>query len=93
MTTRLLYDPNRQRPVPGNGAPRGGSKSVVEARNELAGYLDAHLHRPLYSSEIEAQSRVEQALDTMTQAERVYLEIDMQRVATVFHSSEYDPLK
>lgn len=92
--TRLLYDPNRSPPRElGTGAPRGHSKSVLEARNELAGYLDAHLHRPLHFSEVEAAHRVETALNTMTQAERVYLEIDMQSRAKVFHSSEYDPIK
>ena len=89
---RCLYRPGQQ-PLPqGDGAPRGGGKSVVEARNRLAGYLDGALMRPLYSTDQEQFHRVEQALETMSVAERVYLEIEMQEREKVFHSYNYEAI-
>ena len=94
MTVRMIFDPNRGPAKQiSTGAPRGHGKSVIEARTRLAGYLDEHLPRPLHFNDVDAARRVEQAIDTMTPAERVYLEIDMQSQAKVMHSSDYDPLR
>lgn len=91
---RRIFDPNRFVPVASNGAPPAqGSKDVVRARNDLGEYLDAALMRPLYHTGEQHQARVEQALDTMTPAERVYLEIEMQERARRVHSFDYDPLR
>lgn len=89
---RILFDPNRQAMPRANGAPKPVGKEGIQARHELGQYLDAVLHRPLGSSASEAQARVETALDTMTPAERVHLEIEMHARMRVLHSFDYDPL-
>lgn len=97
--TRCLYNPNRERYTPGNGAPRGASRSVLEARQELHNYLDASLCRPLYNSNgqpfssSDAHARAEQALDGLSMAERVYVELEMQARQKRIHSYEYDALR
>jgi hypothetical protein len=90
---RVLFDPNRIAVPASDGAPRAIGKEGVQARHQLGEYLDAVLQRPLYFDDGQSQARVETALDTMTQAERVYLEIEMQGRARVLHSFEYDPLR
>lgn len=90
---RVLFDPNRVPSRPSNGAPRAIGKEGIQARHQLGEYLDAVLQRPLYFDDGQSQARVESALDTMTQAERVYLEIEMQSRARVLHAFDYDPLR
>ena len=90
--TRCLYRPGQEQPQPGNGAPRGQNKSVIEARNKLGDYLDSALTRPLYFSDSQNAERVETALNTMTVTERVFLEIEMQGAAKVMHSYKYEAL-
>ena len=87
---RCLFNSSRQPDLPGDGAPKGRGQRSIEARNKLAGFLDATLIKPLWLDDQDA--RVEQALDTMSMSERVYLEIEMQERAKVFHSFSYDPL-
>ena len=91
--TRCLFNPNRERYTPGDGAPKGNFPAARIARQALGEFLDANLTRPLYNSTAQNDARVERELDSMTQAERVYLEIEMQARARVFHSSDYDPLR
>lgn len=91
--TRCLYRSDREISPPGNGAPRGHGKPVLEARLQLADYLDVHLTRPLHFSAAQNAQRVETALDTMTQRERVFLEIEMQDRDKVMHAFDYDPLR
>lgn len=90
---RVLFDPNRVKPQPGNGAPKAVGKAATDERYRLGEYLDAVLHQPLGINDEQRQARVEQSLDTMTRAERVYLEIDMQARSRVLHSFDYDPLR
>lgn len=90
---RVIFDPNRSPAPRSNGAPKPVGKEGIQARHELGQYLDAVLQRPLYASEEQAQARVEAALDTMTPAERVYLEIEMQDRVRALHSFDYDALR
>ena len=90
---RILFDPNREIPRPGDGAPRAVGSEATKARYALGEYLDAVLPRPLLFDDAQAQGRIEQALDTMTRAERVYLEIEMTERARRLHSFDYDPLR
>ena len=90
--TRCLFNPARERFNPGVGAPRGNSRPSLEARHAIGEYLDANLTRPLYNSEAQNFQRVENELNAMTVAERVYLEIEMQQRAKVFFSADYDAL-
>ena len=87
---RCLFNSSRQKDLPGDGAPRGSGMRSIEARNRLAEFLDATLIKPLWLDDQDA--RVEKALDTMSLSERVYLEIEMQQRAKVFHSFNYDSL-
>ena len=90
--TRCLFNPNRERYTPGDGAPKGNFPAARIARQALGEFLDANLTRPLYNSAAQNDQRVERELDSMTQAERVYLEIEMQARAKVFYSFNYDAL-
>ena len=80
-------------PLPSDGAPRGGLPSSVEERTRLAEFLDGALMRPLYFSQQQQRMRVDDALSTMSRAERVYLEIEMSERARASHSFDYDPLR
>jgi hypothetical protein len=91
---RLLHRASDQTAqVIGNAAPRGNSKESITARNELGEFLDSVLIRPLHFNEEQQMNRVEQSLNTMTHAERVYLEIEMTERAKVMHSYDYDALR
>ena len=85
--------------MPGNGAPSGHAQPIREARQQLHEYLDASLTRPLYNSNgqpftsSDGYARAEQALDAMTMAERVFVELEMNDRAKVSHSFNYDPLR
>lgn len=91
--TRCLFNPNRERFHPGNGAPQGHHKAAQDARHRLGEFLDANLTRPLYNTASQNDERVERELNSMTQAARVFAEIEMQERAKVFHSFSYDPLR
>lgn len=91
--TRCLFRPDHVTAPPGNGAPRAIGREGTEARFRIGEFLDAALMRPLYFDEAQQQQRVEHSLDTMTQAERVYLEIEMMDRATIMHSFDYDALR
>ena len=91
---RVLFDPHRIAPQPGDGAPRAhGGRDMVQARQQLGEYLDAKLMRPLYCDDAQQHQRVETALDTMTRAERIVLEIEMTERVRQSHSFDYDPLR
>jgi hypothetical protein len=85
---RLLFQPGRESASLTNTVPK---RSSDRARETLGQFLDAQLIRPLYfNDEMQAQ-RVEDALDTMTLAERITIEIEMQNRNAVVHSFDYDP--
>ena len=90
---RCLYRAGRETYPLAHGAPKPTSKEGIIARNDIAEYLDAHLMQPLFFSSLQHEARVTQSLDTMTQAERVYLEIEMHERARVMHSFDYDPVR
>jgi hypothetical protein len=90
---RVIFNPNRVVLPPSDGAPKAVGRAGTEARHQLGEYLDAVLPRPLYFDDQKNHARVESALDTMTRAERVYLEIEMQSRSRVLHSFDYDPLR
>jgi hypothetical protein len=64
-----------------------------EEREEMADFLNGALMKPLHHSVQQHRLNVEQSLNTMTRAERVYLEIEMQERARAVHSFDYDPLR
>lgn len=91
---KLIYRAGDDTPRPlANGAPRGNSKESIIARNNLGEFLDAVLIRPLHFDESQQMQRIEHSLNTMTRAERVYLEIEMTQRARAVHSFDYDPLR
>lgn len=90
---RCLFRPSDTSYPLANGAKFPPTKEGREARRALGEYLDAHLQRPLHFNDTDADQRVETALATMTIAERVFLEIDMQRSIGNSHTCDYDPLR
>jgi hypothetical protein len=78
---------------PTNVAPRMDTPDSAEERTRIATFLGAALMKPLHISAQQHRMNVEQSLNTMTRAERVYLEIEMTERAKVSHSFEYDPLR
>ena len=59
----------------------------------MAEFLHGALMKPLHHSTQQHRLSVEQALNTMSHAERVYLEIEMTERAKVMHSYDYDALR
>ncbi len=90
---KCLYRPGYVTPPAGGGAPRGGSRAALDARGEIAEFLDANLARPQSMSGDERQAQLDDALTTMTVAERVFVEIEMQERRRAMYSSDYDPLR
>lgn len=90
---RCLYRPGVEPPGRGGGAPSGPGRPAQEARRDLGEYLDSVLMRPLWSSNQDRSGQIESALDTLTPAERVFLEIEMQQRRGSFYSADYDPLR
>lgn len=87
---RCLYRPGNE-PIPRtNVVPR---RSSDYARDTLGQFLDAQLIRPLHFNDEQQAQRVEDALDTMTLAERITIEIEMQSRSAAVHSFDYDPLR
>jgi hypothetical protein len=85
------------------GAPQGRTKEAGAAREEIAEFLDSKLQWPLYVDGMEVteatrqharQQQIEQSLATMSQAERVFIEIEMleERRRAPAYTSNYDPL-
>jgi hypothetical protein len=85
---RCIHRANRIDMPPTSVAPRNAAD-----RQEIADFLGAKLMKPLHHSIQQHQLSVEQALNTMTLAERVYLEIEMTERARVVHSYDYDALR
>ena len=48
--------------------------------------------RPLHASDDDFQQRVKAETDSMTLAERVFVEIEMTQRNRTFYSADYDPL-
>lgn len=90
---RCLFRAGHEKFPPADGAPRATNSETTKARNDICEYLDAHLMQPLFFSNAQQQQRVEHSVNTMTRAERVYLEIEMHDRARVLHSFDYDPIR
>lgn len=92
---RLLHHPG-DAPLPRTSVvPRAtfGNKQQLEVRGTLGQFLEANLMRPLWFDDSQQQGRIEDALDTMTLAERITIEIEMQSRFASVHSFDYDPLR
>lgn len=87
---RVLYQPGNEPAPHTNTVPRHSSD---RARETLGQFLDATLIRPLHFTEQQQAQRVEDSLDTMTLAERITIEIEMQSRNKTVHSFDYDPLR
>lgn len=85
---RVLWQPGEIPAPRTNAVPK---RSGDRARETLGQFLDATLIRPLYFSEEQQAKRVEDSLDTMTLAERIAIEIEMQSRNKSVHSFDYDP--
>jgi hypothetical protein len=64
-----------------------------EAREEIADFLFAALMKPLHHSVQQHRLDVDQALTTMTIAERIAIELEMTQRSRAVHSYDYDPLR
>jgi hypothetical protein len=87
---RVLFQPGLEPAPRTNTVPK---RSGDRARETLGQFLDATLIRPLYFNDEQQALRVEEALDTMTLAERITIEIEMQSRFKTVHSFDYDPLR
>jgi len=90
---RCLFRPGVEPPGRGGGAPSGAGRMQQEARRELGDYLDAVLMRPLNATDHDRSQQIETSLDSMTPAERVYLEIEMQGRKGSLYTADYDALR
>lgn len=77
----------------GGGMPIGTSAAAIEARENIADFLSVLLPKPVWFSPQQLRKRDGDALETVTPAERIHLEIEMQSQARQMHSFDYDPLK
>ncbi len=92
---RVLYSPqpNPQRLAPADPfLPRGHTKDAITARQAISDYLAAQMMRPLHASDEDFDRRVKAETDSMTLAERVFVEIEMTQRNRTFYSADYDPL-
>lgn len=85
---RLLHRAGTEPALPTKIAPRD-----PVARENIADFLFTALMKPLHKSTQQHRLNVEQSLNTMSHAERVYLEIEMTSRAKVMHSFDYDALR
>jgi hypothetical protein len=76
-----------------NVVPKGNNRQSVQTRDTLGQFLDATLMRPLWFSEEQQNDRVNEAMETMTIAERIAIELEIQARAPTVHTFDYDPLK
>lgn len=86
MEVRPLYRPNRE------SAPRGITLPRDD-HDKIGQFLDATLMRPLWSSVADQDSAINNALDTLTFPERVFIELEMRDREREMYSSDYDPLR
>lgn len=90
---RCIYNSAWPKDKLDDGAPHGRGVKSTMARQTLGYFLDASLPLPLWADSEARDQRVENALNTMSHAERVFLEIEMQERMKQYHTSEYDPLR
>jgi hypothetical protein len=90
---RCLYRPGHERAPRTNVVPNGPNRHAIEVRETLGQFIEANLMRPLYFDDSQNEARITEALDTMTLAERITIEIEMQSRRPAVHSFDYDPLR
>lgn len=89
---RCIYRPDADRRQPDKGLPQGHAPACDEARNRIREFLDATL-LPLPGNPDGHYDRVQDEMKVMTQAERVFIELEMQGRNRASHSFDYDPIK
>ncbi|WP_439392350.1 hypothetical protein ACRQ5Q_22405 [Bradyrhizobium sp. PMVTL-01] len=90
---RCLFKPGEPARPETDIVPRGMTPWARATRETLANFVKATSVKPLYVNEGEHNQNVEDFLDTMTMAERIAIEIEMQSRNAVVHSFDYDPLR
>lgn len=90
---RCLSHPDRVVWPQTSVVPRGHGMAGAETRSTLGQFLQAVLMKPLFFNDEQQQHQIEDALDTMTWAERIAIEIEMQSRHVAVHSFDYDPLR
>lgn len=90
--TRCIYRPDGDTRQPAKGLPQGHAPACDESRNRIREYLDASL-MPLPGAPQRHFERVQHDMETMTQSERVFIELEMQGRNRASHSFDYDPIK
>jgi len=93
MTIRCLSHPEHAVWPHTNVVPRGQGLAGAETRSALGQFLQATLMRPVSFDDAKRHQQIEDALDTMTWAERITIEIEMQSRNAAVHSFDYDPFK
>lgn len=98
--TRAIYRPGRDRPPPGNAMPIGPTREAISERREIEEYLASQMLVPVETRELTGERggrasprQVNEAMDTMTIAERIHLEIEMTQRGRALYSADYDPLR
>lgn len=73
----------------GGGAPkRGADKAVLAERQRLGDYIVGHLN----VTQLAQNPDIDAEIDSLTVAERTFIEIEMTRKQENIHSFDYDPL-
>lgn len=73
----------------GGGAPkRGPDKAVIAERQRLGDYIAGHLN----ITQLEQNPDIDAEIDSLSVAERTFIEIEMTGKETRLHSFDYDPL-
>lgn len=90
---RILYRPGYDKRPPGNGMPRAHTEAAYATWAELGEHLEAKMMKPLHWEQDRFVAHVNDTLDTITHAERVFLEIERIEGAKAFYTVDYDPLR
>lgn len=93
MTVRCLSRPDRVEWPKTDVVSQDPSPVPRAARAILGHFIRATSMKPLHMSEGEHQQNIENYLDTMTWAERIAIEIELQTRNAPVHSFDYDPLR
>lgn len=98
--TRAIYRPGRDKPPPGNAMPSGRTREAQGERKVIEDYLASQMIVPIETHELAGERggrpsvrQVNEAMDTMTIAERIHLEIEMTERRGTLYSADYDPMR
>jgi hypothetical protein len=90
---KCLHKPGSEPWPKTNIVPSDLSPNSRATRETLQQFVQANTMRPLWQNEAQRGRDVEDALDTMTIAERIAIELEIQTRAPTVHTFDYDPLK